>query len=412
MLRDNQLKSWLAGACVIETLCATYLLNIPGGAPFFSVIYLISGLTIGFLLLFFPQANHSLVVWNKNSRSELLVKGLLIASMAFFLIYGSVPLLKENPIDYKTADMLPVIKTMDQRFLHGAWDHVYDNIPQIWNGSKPVYLPFMWMPFSPAVALNLDMRVVTIGALIIAFSLLILAFDLGNNRIYSLPLVIITLCLFIWLVNGDDRHGFISFSEEGLILLFYGLLAFALISENILGISMAIVLCMLSRYSGIGFVPAYFVYLLATRKKRQAFILALTGCLAVVLLFIVPFGWSTFTNILRLPGNYIDFSKLVWKDSPEVFTAGLGVARFFIPGKMNELHAALITLSFTVPFLVMGGWYIFRKKIMLNNVPISILKISLVVFYNFIDVPYLYLFYTSSVVSLIFAAQLVRRNSY
>jgi hypothetical protein len=60
----------------------------------------------------------------------------------------------------------------------------------------------------------------------------------------------------------------------------------------------------------------------------------------------------------------------------------------------------------------MAGWYLFRKKIMLNNVPMSILKISLVVFYNFIDVPYLYLFYTSSVVSLIFAAQFMRRDSY
>jgi hypothetical protein len=36
------------------------------------------------------------------------------------------------------------------------------------------------------------------------------------------------------------------------------------------------------------------------------------------------------------------------------------------------------------------------------------MKISLVIFYNFIDVPYLYLFYTSTLVSLVIAMYFLR----
>src|SRR5580693_10600430 len=107
MLGKIQLKSWLVMACVAETLCATYLLNIPGGAAFFSVIYFMAGLGIGLILLFSPQINSHFRLRDKSSRNECLVKLLLIAAMALFLIYGSGPLLKENPIDYETADMLP-----------------------------------------------------------------------------------------------------------------------------------------------------------------------------------------------------------------------------------------------------------------------------------------------------------------
>lgn len=37
----------------------------------------------------------------------------------------------------------------------------------------------------------------------------------------------------------------------------------------------------------------------------------------------------------------------------------------------------------------------------MQNLPLVLLKVTMVIFYSFIDVPYLYLFYTSSYVSLI-----------
>jgi hypothetical protein len=407
MFSKNYLKTWLAAACVIETLCATYFLDFTYYATFFSFTYFIAGISIGIMILFFPQIKRNVVANERKYNREFFFKIILIAATGFFLFYESKSIMLENPLDYRTADMLPVIKIMNERFLHGEWKHVYDSIPGIWSESKPIYLPCMWLPFSPAVALNHDVRWITVAALFIVFFILITKSSFKKNWKCFLLLLTTALIILWWLISADDQHGFISLTEEGVIVLFYVLLALALISENILLISIATCLCMLSRYSGIGFVPAFFIYLLLSKKKKQAVSFALMGLMFAVVFFIIPFGWTPFIDLLKLPGNYIHFSKIVWRDTPEIF-AGLGFARFFIPEKINALHSLLIALSFIIPLGVVGFWYAFRKKINLNNVPLATLKISLVVFYNFIDVPYLYLFYTSSFVSLVIALSYLR----
>jgi hypothetical protein len=213
-----------------------------------------------------------------------------------------------------------------------------------------------------------------------------------------------------WLFWQDDTHGFISLTEEGVIVLFYVLLALTLMTENIFLISVTVCLCMLSRYSAIGFVPAFLIYLLLNKKNKQAFLFSVIGVIFGLIFFIIPFGWKPFIELIKLPSSYINFSKIVWKDTPEVFTAGLGFARFFIPEKINVLHYLLIALTFIVPAAFILFCHSFRKKIQFNNVPLATMKISLVIFYNFIDVPYLYLFYTSTLVSLVIAINFLRED--
>ncbi|HLI94061.1 MAG TPA: hypothetical protein VKU83_10640, partial [Puia sp.] len=70
------------------------------------------------------------------------------------------------------------------------------------------------------------------------------------------------------------------------------------------------------------------------------------------------------------------------------------------------LHRLLVGLSFTVPLAFTVAAY--RRK--RNNIALAALKLSLVLFYCFIDVPYLYLFYTSSLVSLVILAMAIREG--
>ena len=140
------------------------------------------------------------------------------------------------------------------------------------------------------------------------------------------------------------------------------------------------------------------------KKWKNLFVIAGMGGLCFALLFLLPVGWATFLRLARLPGNYVNFAARVWKDSPEVFSSAPGLAWFFGPGHIGLLHSLLITLSFLAPpvFLIVG------RKYSCPNLPLATLKITLVIFYCFIDVPYLYLFYTSSFVSLIIAGLLLR----
>jgi len=76
------------------------------------------------------------------------------------------------------------------------------------------------------------------------------------------------------------------------------------------------------------------------------------------------------------------------------------------------MHYLLVTLSFTVPLLCMIVGLELNKRfsIPVQNLPFVILKITLVIFYSFIDVPYLYLFYTSSFVSLMGVAYFIMQD--
>jgi hypothetical protein len=81
----------------------------------------------------------------------------------------------------------------------------------------------------------------------------------------------------------------------------------------------------------------------------------------------------------------------------------LGWAKFFGPENIATQHALLVGLSLTVPSIfMMGCWFLNRggQRINQDHLPFAALKLTLVVFYTLVDVPYLYLFYTGSFVSL------------
>jgi hypothetical protein len=119
---------------------------------------------------------------------------------------------------------------------------------------------------------------------------------------------------------------------------------------------------------------------------------------------------KTFFSLITLPSDYIAFAERVWHDAPHVFREGLGVAKFFGPERIVPLHYTLIALSFSVPLLLMYIALRLQKQFGFSEqyIPLAILKIALVIFFNFIDVPYQYLFYTASFISLAGMVVMVR----
>ncbi|MBS1936052.1 MAG: hypothetical protein JST96_18775, partial [Bacteroidetes bacterium] len=267
MTKSKYLSSALLVAFVFETACATFLLEFSDSAIFNSILYFLSGICIAFIILFLPHAKKITPDFNRNAETYFRVS--LITITLVILCFFSLPIMHNNPVDYHNADMLPVIKTMDKRFLTGSWRHVYDRIPEIWGGSDPIYLPAMWLPFTPAVILHIDLRWITVLCLIFVFgySIALLSF----KRISSYIILALAAMLLTWILYEDDTHGLISFSEEPVVIAYYFLLVLAIVSEKIFFISIMVCLCMLSRYALVGWIPAYFIFLLLERKKKQAF---------------------------------------------------------------------------------------------------------------------------------------------
>ncbi|HEY6899835.1 MAG TPA: hypothetical protein VI233_04305 [Puia sp.] len=411
----------LLTAFALETLCVTWFLKIPGWAPFFSILYFTSGVAIAWLILAFPAAR--LPRLNRPVLTQPIThyRLITIALTGLMLYTWCVYWFEEMPIDIYNADMLPIIRIMCERFIAGQHSHIYDTIPSIWHGVQPIYLPTMWQPYVPAIALGIDMRWVIALALLFAFGTFIALYRPQTYRYLSFLTAALAFLLFWWVV-ADNTAGIVSVAEEGTVIAYYVLLVLALISGRPWLTGIAASLCLLSRYAFIGWIPAYILYLVLEKKWKFLLWFGLTGAVCFVLFFLIPVGWDTFLRLAGLPADYVAFAGRVWKDSPDVFRTAPGFAWFFGAKNIALLHRLLIILSFTLPPLFM---LVVRRRFTTQaqgptrpqsavtpaNLPIATLKLALVVFYCFIDVPYLYLFYTSSFVSLIVITFLLRERA-
>jgi hypothetical protein len=399
---STKLRKTLVIAFAVETLSSTWCLKLHGWGPLFAILYLLSGLSIAGILLRLPELRLPALAkrpWRSpaNQRSAIII-GLTALALYSWCLYW----FDEIPIDISNADMLPIIKVMAERFLAGQHSHVYDPIPAIWHGVHPIYLPAMWLPYVPAIAMGIDMRWTAIAGLLFAFGAFIILYKPANTR-PSFILGVLAFLLFWWIV-ADNTPGIVSVSEEGVVIGYYVLLVLALVSGKPWLTAIAISLCMLSRYALVGWIPAYLLWLILQKKRKQLSIVSLTGILCFVLLFLIPVGWVTFTRLAHLPANYVSFAGRVWKDAPDVFSTAPGLAWFFGRNGTAILHGLLTLFSFILP-ITFTVTALRRRR---SNIPLAALKLSLVVFYCFIDVPYLYLFYTSSLVSLIILALATR----
>ncbi|MDR3716110.1 MAG: hypothetical protein P4L51_25185 [Puia sp.] len=396
-------------AFAVETLSVTWCLKIQGAAPFFSFPYFVSGLGIAVGLLFFPSLRLPARV-DRPWKSPYIHHRIILTGLVALALYSwSLYWFEELPIDVNTADMLPIIKVMGDRFIAGQQSHIYDTIPWIWGGAQPIYLPAMWLPYTPAIAVGIDMRWVNMACLLFVAGAFLFLYRPRDDGYRSFFLGVIAFLLFWWVV-ADNTPGIVSTAEEGVVIGYYVLLVLALVSGRPWLTGIAVSLCMLSRYALVGWIPAYIFYLVLEKRWKTLWIIAATGIACFVGLFLLPVGWVTFLRLFRLPGDYIAFAARVWKDSPDVFSTAPAFAWFFGPGRVALQHGLLVVLSFVLPILFIGFCRRLRSHRKLANIPLAALKLSLVVFYSFIDVPYLYLFYTSSFVSLILLTLALRTS--
>ena len=395
MLRIKDPTTIIVVLAALQVLSSTYFLDIPGFYSVNSFLFLLSGIGITLCLLKIPHIEiKKTEIVNRQSLLKILVIVLLLP-VSYQLARH---IMDENPLRYENADMLPIMKVMGQRFWRGEWGHVYQPIPEIWNGIKPIYLPAMWMPFSLSLIFDFDIRWITLCGIWLSIILCVLP---AWKKSWQTIFFIVTLLTLLTWFHFEEDNGVIELTEEGVIFFYYALLAVAIILLNpwLLGISVA--LCLLSRYSFIGWIPFAILYLLL--KKQYAFLLktVLSASIVIVLILILPFGIDPLLYHLHLHDDYISHAARVWHDEPDTYFETLGMAKFFGPSHIKLLHFILETGTFLIPLAFL---FFLRRKISRQpNILLAGLQLSLTFFYNFLDVTYLYLFYTPVIVSLVIA---------
>lgn len=323
------------------------------------------------------------------------------------------------PIDIHISDIVPTIQVMNHRLLEGQYP--YALIQDFGYDLSPTYLPLMWLPFLPAALFHFDERWVAFAIWAIATLSMIrrahlyVKSDAAKWLITALP-------FFFFLIIEQATDATFGNTIEIMIAGFYMLFALQLtrIKTYLTGnnpwkngamLAFFLLLCLLSRYSFLLWLPLGFMVIwLDNRKLAGATSVWVLG--GILVLFVLPFLTKDpmiYVNGLK---HYSTAALACWSQPDNVgpLFDGFGVAEMF-RGKLDggDMAIRLANLQkwqvITSFGSVIGcGLLYWKKRSALKNLPLFLLgslKLYFAFFYGFIQVPYLYLMITPCFLSIV-----------
>ncbi|MBX2871678.1 MAG: hypothetical protein KTR30_06255 [Saprospiraceae bacterium] len=395
-------KSFIAfciiGLIVVETLSNTLYINEEDYDPACaSITYFVVGILIALLPLLKVKSD---MKWYISAKVIWGVKILGLSLIGLFLFIEAKEVFAKVPVDYRWADMLPIMKIMCQRLVEGK--EVYAVIEQIWGGIEPIYLPAIWLPLLPATVMEVDVRwtalLLFMGALVFTLSTRPVAEERGKlNFVSLLTLVPLLILVHHWMIY-ESR--FFSMTEESIVVFYYLFLAFAISRQNATLIAIALSLCMLSRYSLALWAVVYVAYELFLGDRKMAWrIIWVGGTCSLLLLWVTQALWNL-DIFLGLQANYLDAIVNEEHKFGALVQQGLGLAKFYEYVDLPQLHRLFLISAIATPLLSFALFAVFRKRIDKALFLLCSLKLCLVLFYNTLIMPFVYLFFTSTLLSL------------
>jgi hypothetical protein len=396
----------LLALTVVQVLCGTYFLKINGFHAINSILFFITCIGISTCLLSVPVDGKSISI---RSSKQLPGKFLLLAVLTAISYFLCRKIMDATPVSIENADMLPIIKVMGQRFLDVDINKVYSPIPEIWGGIQPIYLPALWLPFTASILFHFDPRWITVTGIWLCVILTMLPVVWKIKKLETVILGLTTMLLLSWL-HFEETNNVIRLTEEGVVFFYYGLMVYAIVSGRAWMIGAAAALCLLSRYALIGWLPCLALYWLLNKEYKKLLQTLLAGSILISGLLIFPFGTSVIKTLASVPGQYIAHAKTVWERNPEYFSQSLGLAKFFGKAHVGQLHTTLLIAVFILPVIFLIVWKMMKNRFALNqtNFLLASFYFSISIFYNLLDVSYLYLYYTILFVSLVTTAIALR----
>jgi len=315
------------------------------------VLYLIAGLALGIIMVLFPQVNIRLFSTGLVPRSMKWVQVALFAIAVSLFTADEVPA-QLHAHRYRLCRYAAGDKSNGPAFYCRPLAPYLRYHPQHLERHQ-AHLPARHMD---TLCTAVFMASICAGprhcGLFFVFGVYLLSFYANRQKILSFITLLIASVLLYWLLTEDDEHGLITRTEEGTVIVYYVLAVLALLS-SILFLQACHFTVYAQPLSLVGWVPAFLVFLILSGQVKKAFAFSATGLVCLVILFILPFGWELIHELAQLPGKYVPFAARVWNDSPEVFSSGAGMARFFGPNRIALQHTLLVSLSFGVPVVFM-----------------------------------------------------------
>lgn len=380
---------------ILEVIAQVYL--VQQWAALSAIICLAVGLIIGYLMIMEPTDEYIHTAENTTTlwRNIIVLTGLLMLGS-----YAK-DLFETFPLDYRVADMLPIMKIMTERFISGA--DPYAIIPEIWGGMQPIYLPALWLPNLPAIALDFDMRWIGVAGLGISAVLIYDNLNLSKQSISPRSLIPFIL-LLVMMISVDPSM--ITKTQESIIVLWYVCMIWSLIEGRSYLFGLFSALSLLSRYAIAPWLLMIGGLLIITKRidflKRSM----LTGVITLVVLLVISGAYQHTPVFLGLSDNYLAAIQSNQVKYESLIHNGLGIAKFFRYDQLHLLHGLMQCVALITPLVLGVFYYLKRGQMEFKNFALGSLKICLVLFYSLIIMPYSYLFYPSIFLSLMIVTRI------
>lgn len=364
-----------------------------------------------------------LLLFNKQKLTETTapkinysIPRLLAIGLPFFVGIGStvsilVPIFEAFPIHFSHSDVIPALQEIYvDRFLKG--ENVYTPFKGFGYTIYPNYLPMQWLPYLISENLKFDYRWLAYGIFI--FSILLWNIRLLRKNIHWLELAVKStipfLILYCFLIYRKSAFGH---SVELTIVGFYLLLSLSIFTKSTFLRAVGILLPLLSRFAFLFWLVFYAIVTFIKDKKSAIKITAWT-IVGVLLIYVFPFfikAPTAFTDGLAYynRASLTEWSTRWWQepgDKPFHLIQGAGFAIYFndfLDGETKEKLelAKIFHKIFSIfPVLLIGFIFWKRKEKEVKLFALGGLKICVLWFYAFFQLPFFYLFLVPTFLSL------------
>lgn len=310
--------------------------------------------------------------------------------------------LHDTPIAISNSDIIPSVAIYTQRLLAGQ--PVYTPFDaELGYALFPTYLPATWGPYLLPQVLGIDYRWMT-GLLLLAgiglYEVVLARMRLARLRTFGLALLPF---LLVRAVLRTDA-GIVGNTIEMMVVGYY----FVLVAGVLLpsrGWRMAgLLLCLLSRFSLVLWVPLYVGLLWARESRREALLTVGGVALGVLALYVVPFLSHDWLLLAKAQQTYTNAAVGEWQHfndegRPFHLYNGIGLTNLFYRFAPGDLLARLTLVKQVHAAVMLGltgalaGLY-WRQRQPAGDYrlfAVLALKVYLAFFCAFVQVPYAYL---------------------
>lgn len=306
------------------------------------------------------------------------------------------------------SDVVPQIDTLYTRFARGEFP--YKTLQQFLWYPYPVYMPMHWLPLWITYALNIDVRWAGVFLLVLAGGVYGWSIWGYKNNVVKKALIVLLPSVVLWAFLVWGRFD-LGVSYETTIAAYYLVLAAGLNSKNLVITTIGIILCLLSRYTMVFWLPLFLLLLLMNVPIKKNLAVWVSILLSIVFIYIIPFyakdpkilvNGLTYHNECAI-GEWVGFGTPPFSAT---FESGIYFGEYLrsiFSGDMeHRVFQARVLQAALMIGLVITGLVLYKKwkhKLDMYDIALPMLYVFLLFFFMFGVLTYTYYYFPLLMIS-------------